>query len=492
MTRPSLPINKSTGQPITNSANPIAAVNEIDAANPVDVEMPPPRGGYRQLWTIGWPVAISTSTVTLLTLVNLFWIGHLGTAALAAVSVCGNILFIVFGLANIVHAGALAIVSRRVGAARLTDAYAATLHAVALGALIGVIVAAVGYATAPGVVGFFGVGAEVERIAVSYLRIMYIGQIPLFISVALSACYQAAGKTRLPMLTNVAVVVANGIADPFFIFAPGQVTVAGMPLGWLGWGVDGAAIAAALASAGGALLLLGVSIALRAPFAPPAETPTRFELGQVWHMLRIGTPASITMIARPLSTFLLLKVVATFGTTAIAAFGIAIRTLGVNWIPYSGIHVAVSALVGQSLGARRIHEAERVVHRGVAVTAVFGALFCILYYLWARDIMLAFDSDPAVVTAGASFLKLIALSFLFSGPMFPLASAMNGAGDTKPPMIVAFLANWAVKLPLAYALAVRLGMGVDGVWQAMFVSIAFEAVALFAWYRRGTWKRRAV
>jgi len=256
--------------------------------------------------------------------------------------------------------------------------------------------------------------------------------------------------------------------------------------------VDGAAIAAALASAGGALLLLGVSIALRAPFAPPAETPTRFELGQVWHMLRIGTPASITMIARPLSTFLLLKVVATFGTTAIAAFGIAIRTLGVNWIPYSGIHVAVSALVGQSLGAHRVDEAERVVHRGVAITAVLGVLFCVLYYLWAREIMLAFDSDPAVVRAGASFLKLIALSFLFSGPMFPLASAMNGAGDTQPPMIVAFLANWAVKLPLAYVLAVPVGLGVDGVWQAMFISIAFEAVVLFGWYRRGTWKHRTV
>jgi putative MATE family efflux protein len=437
-------------------------------------------------------VAISTSTVTLLTLVNLFWIGHLGTAALAAVSVCGNILFIVFGLSNIVHAGALAIVSRRVGAARLSEAYAATLHGVALGTALGLIVAVVGYATAPAVVGFFGVGVEVEAIAVSYLRIMYIGQVPLFISVALAACYQAAGKTRLPMLTNVVVVVANGIADPFFIFAPGQVALAGVPLGWLGWGVDGAAIAAALASAGGTLLLLGISIALRAPFSPPAGKATRLELDQFWQMLRIGTPASITMVARPLSTFLLLKVVASFGTTAIAAFGIAIRTLGVNWIPYSGVHVAVSALVGQSLGARRVDEAERVVHRGVAVTGVLGVVFCVLYYLWAREIMLAFDRDPAVVAAGASFLKLIALSFLFSGPMFPLASAMNGAGDTKPPMIVAFLANWAVKLPLAYVLAVPFGLGVDGVWQAMFVSIAFEAVALYAWYRRGTWKHRAV
>jgi Na+-driven multidrug efflux pump len=59
-------------------------------------------------------------------------------------------------------------------------------------------------------------------------------------------------------------------------------------------------------------------------------------------------------------------------------------------------------------------------------------------------------------------------------------------------MIVAFLANWAVKLPLAYGLAVPLGFGVDGVWQAMFVSLVFEALVMFGWYRRGTWKTRAV
>ena len=119
-------------------------------------------------------------------------------------------------------------------------------------------------------------------------------------------------------------------------------------------------------------------------------------------------------------------------------------------------------------------------------------VFCVLYYGWARDIMLAFDHEPAVVAAGESFLKLIALSFLFSGPMLPLGSAMNGAGDTKPPMIAAFLANWPVKLPLAYVLALPLGYGIDGVWMAMFVSIVFESLLMFVWYRRGTWKTKRV
>jgi Na+-driven multidrug efflux pump len=198
------------------------------------------------------------------------------------------------------------------------------------------------------------------------------------------------------------------------------------------------------------------------------------------------------MIARPLSTFLLLKVIASFGTAAVAAFGIAIRAFGVNWIPYSGVTVAVSALVGRSLGAHRVAEAEGVVRRGVVVTTLLGVLFCILYYVFAHEIIGAFDDEPSVVAAGATFLQLVALSFLFNGPTLPLGSAMNGAGDTKPPMLAAFLANWPVKLPLAWALAVPYGWGVDGVWVAMFISIVFEALLMFAWYRRGTWKRKRV
>src|SRR5512139_685001 len=88
---------------------------------------------YRRIWELAWPVSISTSTVTLLTLANLFWIGHLGTVAVAAVSLCGNILFIVFGISYVVYIGALAIVARRVGESNLAEAFTATLHAVCLG-----------------------------------------------------------------------------------------------------------------------------------------------------------------------------------------------------------------------------------------------------------------------------------------------------------------------------------------------------------------------
>ena len=406
--------------------------------------------GYRRLWQLAWPVATSTSTITLLTLVNLFWIGHLGTVALAAVSVCGNILFIVFGLSNIVHTGALAIVSRRVGEGNLAAAFQATRHGVLLGGVLGVIVALVGYATAPAVVGFFGVGAEVEALAVPYLRIMYVGADPPLPERRAQRLLPGGGRhAHADAASTSAWCSPTSSADPFFIFAPGQVQRwAGSTSAGSASGVDGAAIVAVITSVVGCAIFLGALDRSAAPVPAAGRRRTcRSRPPSSGACCASARRPASRMVARPLSTFLLLKVIASFGTTAIAAFGIAIRSFGVNWIPYSGIHVAVSALVGQSLGAHRVDEAEHVVRRGLVITTGLGVLFCVLYYGWARDIMLAFDHDPAVVAAGESFLKLIALGFLFSGPMLPLGSAMNGAGDTKPPMIVAFLANWPVKLP---------------------------------------------
>jgi putative MATE family efflux protein len=447
-------------------------------------------GTYRRIWDLACPVSISTSTGTLLILANLFWIGHLGTVAVAAVSLCGNILFSVFCLSNIVYVGSLAIVARRVGEGNRAEAFSAALHGVCLGALLGVALAIVGWVAAPAIVRFFDAGAEVDAAAISYLRLSFVGQIFLFVSMALSASYQAAGDTRTPMLLNVAVVILNGVLDPFLIFSPRQVVLGGMPLGWLGWGVDGAAIATLVSGAGGCIWFLAISWLGGKPFPWPSHKKIVLTFSEFGRMMRIGTPASVSMIARPLSTFLLLKVIASFGTAAIAAFGIALRSFSVNWIPQSGINTAISALVGQNLGRRDAAEATRVVLRGLILDTLLGVFFCVAYYASAAQIILAFDREPEVVAAGVPYLKLMALGFLFSAPMFPLVSAMNGAGDTQPPMIAAFVANWLIKLPLCYALAIPLAYGVDGIWVGMFISIVFEAVVMFAWYRRGTWKTK--
>jgi Na+-driven multidrug efflux pump len=211
-----------------------------------------------------------------------------------------------------------------------------------------------------------------------------------------------------------------------------------------------------------------------------------------WQIFRIGLPASASFIARPLSTFLLIRVIASFGTAALAAFGIALRSFSLNWIPYSGVSSAVSALVGQNLGARDVRSAESVVVRGVGIAVCLAIAFCFLYRWFANAFVTFFDADPAVAAIAVPFVQLVALGFLATGSTVPLVAAMNGAGDTRPSMIVTFLTNWPVKLPLCWALAIPLGYGTNGVWMGMLVSMVLEGAVTAWWFSRGTWKTRRV
>ncbi|MDG2307901.1 MAG: MATE family efflux transporter [Candidatus Binatia bacterium] len=447
---------------------------------------------YREMWGLAWPVSVSASTVMLLMVANLFWIGHLGTEAVAAVSLTSQILFMAYGLTQIVFSGAVAVVARRTGEQNHSEAYGSSVHAIVLGALLGIIVSVAGYFAASPLISFFEIEQSVSSIAIPYLEITFTGHVFFFVSMAVSASYQGTGNTRTPMILNAVVVGLNAVIDPVLIFRPGELVLGGLDIGVAGLGAVGAAVADVIASAIGCFVFLALYASKYGPFPGEVRSRVTVRASGLWQIARIGIPASVTMLARPLSTFFLLKVIASFGTTALAGFGIAVRAFSLNFIPFAGLHASVATLVGQRLGAGNPQRARLVVRHGLVIAVLLSIGLCVLYTGIAEPLIAIFDSDPAVIAVGVPFLMIIAFGQLFIGPTIPLGAAMNGAGDTRPPMFVALAANWPVKLPLAYALAIPFGLGTSGVWIGMFVSMILEATLLALWFRRGRWMTKAV
>lgn len=448
--------------------------------------------GYREMWGLAWPVMVSTSTVMLLMVANLFWIGHLGTEAVAAVSLTSHVLFMAFGLTQIVFTGTVAVVARRTGENDARSGFIASIHAIVLGVALGIAVSAAGYAISAPIVSFFEIESSVSAMAIPYLEITFAGHIFFFVSMAVGATYQGVGNTRTPMILNAVVVGLNAIVDPILIFAPGELVLGGLDVGVAGLGVVGAAVADIAASATGCLLFLALYVSRHGPFPPSARSRVHLHAEGLLQIARIGVPASVTMLARPLSTFFLLKVITSFGTEALAGFGIVLRAFSLNFIPFSGLNASVATLVGQRLGSGDAAEARHVVRRGLVIAVVLSITFCAFYSSLGEPLIAIFDSDPAVIKVAMPFLMIIAIGQLFTGPTMPLAAAMNGAGDTRPPMIAALIANWPVKLPLAYALALPFGYGTSGVWMGMLLSMLLEASVLAWWFRRGRWLTKTV
>lgn len=435
----------------------------------------------RAVWRLAWPVTVTMGAHTAFGLIDLYWISALGTDAVASVSLVGNILFSLLILTQMVYVGSLAMISRRIGAGELAGpggAEGVAAQVLPLSVILGLVVAVAGMLLARPMMHLFGASPEVTSQGVAYLVPMMATYLPIVPHMAFAAIFTATGDTRTPMYVSVASIIINGVLDPFLIF------------GWAGlpaWGVAGAAVASLVS---GMLGTATMAVAYRSRRLPFPRAPLF-----AWHgmstwgtVLRIGIPGSIGMLTRPLSTVFLLGVMARFGAAGVAAFGITIRALSVLWLYHAALSTAVSTLTGQGLGAGNIAGIRLLVRRSIQISVGLSLVSGVAYFVWARPIVGIFErTNTEVIDLGVTFMRLLVISNFASALSVVWSAVMTGAGDTRPPMVVALLANWGLKLPLAYGLAVVLGFGVNGVWWAMFVSILFESAAIFAWFRRDRW-----
>jgi putative MATE family efflux protein len=453
---------------------------------------PKPRSDLRAIWAIAWPGSLSMLLFTSLALVDLKWISFLGTAPLAAVSLCTNIVFVIFGLSQLVYAGTLALVARALGAGDPAAAEASLLQALILAGLLGILITGLGYLLTPGLIAFFELEPETARLSIIYLRLLFYHFFFMLLATPIGAAFNAAGNTRTPLFLNGLAVVANVVLAPIFIYRPGEMVVLGSDLGRLGLGISGAGLATVAASV---LSCLGYFSLLPTRFFPlrlpslPAWSWNSRELGRI---IRVGVPASIANLSRPLSTVLLQKLLAGYSSGAIAGFGIGLRWLGINWIFFGGLGLAVSALCGQHLGAGSPRRAQAMVRRAFALAFAVQAVSTFAYYALAAPLVAFMDPAAATLEPGVAFLRWISVSLMFSTVGGVGAAALAGAGDTKPLMLNSIFSNWLVKLPLAWVLARTLGLGLTGIWAAMAISLVVEGVINYLWYRTGSWQRRVI
>ncbi len=445
----------------------------------------PRKSELGKIWSIAWPASIMMLLFTVLNLVDMKWIGFLGTAPVAAVSLCGNIISALFGITGILYSGTLALIARFIGAKDDAGSANSLAHALILGLFFGGLMAALGWMGTPGLIGFFELEVEVYAYGVVYMRVIFLFFFFIFISTAVWAAFMAAGDTRTPLVIALIIVIINAVLDPVFIFERGR-----MGIGFFGWGVKGAALATLVAEMLGTIMYFCLMFFGRFPAARPRLI--KISAFEMWRIMRIGIPASVAMISRPLSTVILQKILAMFGSGPIAGFGIGLRWIGLNWIFFGGVGVAVSALTGQYLGAQDPERAVRMLWRAFIIGFVFQALSSFIYFFYAPGLVAFMDPSPETISAGTGFIRWVVVSLFFSSVGGIAGAAMSGAGDTRPLMVVSILANWVIKLPLAWALSLPLGVGVDGIWQAMFISLVFEGSAILYWYSRGRWKTKQV
>lgn len=256
-------------------------------------------------------------------------------------------------------------------------------------------------------------------------------------------------------------------------------------------GVTGAAVATTFGRA------VGVLIALRVLLRPGHRlTVSRrhfaFDLEVIRTTLRLSGTATLQFLIGTASWIGLVRLVATFGSVAVAGYTIAMRLVIFGILPAWGLSNAASTMVGQALGAKLPDRAAEAVRVAGRFNLVFLGALGLVYLILAPQVVGIFGSDQAVMLVAEHALRITALGFPLYALGMVLTQAFNGAGDTWTPTWLNFIVFWLWEIPLAWFLAIPMGMGEDGVFWA--IVIAFSTMTLASWLmrRRGKWRETVV
>jgi putative MATE family efflux protein len=375
---------------------------------------------------------------TLYVLVDLYWVGRLGTESVAAVAISGNLMFIVLAATQMLAVGTTTMVAHAVGRKDHAQATLVFNQSQILSTLVGVMFLGVALATRSWYSRTLSADEVTRQLADDYLLWMIPGMALQFLLIAMGASLRGTGNFRPGMIVQTATVILNIILAPILIF------------GWgtgYAFGIVGAALSTFVA------ILIGV-VWMTFYFLPagaylrftPREWTPRLELWK--RMLSIGLPAGAEFALMGVYLMIVYSVSRPFGSAAQAGFGIGMRIIQACFLPIVALGFAVGPVAGQNFGAR---QAARVRQTFTAAAGMAGAAMLVLataVWLYAAAMVRVFSPDAHVVAVGEEYLHIIAFSFIASGLVFVSSSMFQAMGNTIPSLVTSAVRIVIVAAPV--------------------------------------------
>ncbi len=414
--------------------------------------------------------------------IDVIWVGKLGSTAVAGVGVAGIVIMAIMSAMMGMVTGMRALVARTIGADNLVEANTIAIQSIVVSGIISSIIAIAGFFLSTPLLSLMGLEPEVVKEGSAYLRMVFISAIPMMLRFMCEGSMQSAGDSFRPM-TITAVYRAIHIAlCPFFIF------------GW--WifpelGVTGAAVTNLISQSIGLAISVWILTTNRTRLNMSFKG-FKIDWGTIWRILRIGIPSSIMGVQMSLGNFILIRFISPFGTSAVAAHTIWQRIDMLLMMTVMGIGMGAGILAGQNLGAGKPERAVKSAWTAALMGEGFLLISGVFILFGAESVVRLFNSEPALVETGATFLRIAATSYLVISFYLVFQYCISGSGDTLPPMIFGIIGTWLIQLPLAYFLPKITDWGVYGVRWAMVITAMLLTICFIVYFLSGRWKRKVV
>ena len=433
----------------------------------------------KAIFLLSVPMILEMLMESVFAVVDVFFVSKLNdNDAVATIGLTESVLTIVYSIAIGLSMGATAMVARRVGEKDVKAAKVAAMQSIYIGLTFSIVVSITGVFFSDDILRLMGASEALISKNIGYTQWIFVGNITIMLLFLINAIFRGAGDASLAMRS---LILANGlniILDPLFIFGFGPVDA---------MGVEGAAIATNIGR--------GVGVAYQIYHLVDGKGLIKLgrkHLRPQWdiivRLLKVSAGGTGQFLIASASWVFLVRIMSTFGSPAVAGYTIAIRLIVFAILPAWGMANASATLVGQNLGAGHPERAERSVWRAAFLNMLFLGLVTVVFLLFARPLLQIFTEDDQVLQHGILCLQIVSLGYVFYAYGMVVSQSFNGAGDTRTPTLINLFGFWLFQIPLAWFLALQVGVGTAGVYAAISIAESAIAIAGILIFRQGKWK----
>jgi len=425
---------------------------------------------HRALWTLALPVLYGMLVQTVYGIADMIFVGRISSEAIAALSFNFPLVFFVLGITFGLGSGLTSVIARSIGAGNIEDAENAAEHGLLMGVLLGGFFTAAGLTWSEPLLTLIGVTPELLGQSGSYFRIIAAGFIFSSSGVMFRAMYNGEGDTRLPVIIQSGGTILNIILDPILIFG-------------CGWGIRGAAWATLISQLLVALVFVYMVFVRRRLQLRLRPAVFRFQWRILREILRIGLPASISMVIMSFGGGLFNFILIRFSPAAVAGYQVAIRLDQIYFLPVISIAMSLVTLVGMFYGARRLDLIRDIVRYGIGTAVIIGVSCGVLFWLLAPYIFPIFTPDPEIQRVAVTYIRTIVWVFPLISIGMSSGRILQGLGRGAPMLVITSIRVALVSAPLAWIFTQVLDKPLEWVWYAMVTSICVSATTAFTWLR---------
>jgi putative MATE family efflux protein len=432
----------------------------------------------RAILLLAIPMTLEMAMESLFAVVDIYFVSKIGINAIAAVGLTESMITITYSLGWGLSMGTTAMVSRRIGEKNSNEASISAVQAIYIGLLVSIPMMIAGIFFSEDLLKLMGASAAVIEDGAGYTKLLFTSNIIIILIFVINGVFRGAGDAALAMR---ALWISNGfniVLDPMLIFGIG-------PFPELG--IEGAATATIIGRT------IGVCYQLYHLFKSKGiikihKENLHLKLNIIVRLVKLSAGVTAQFIIGSASWIFLMRIISTFGSTALAGYTVAVRIIIFSILPAWGISNAAATMVGQNLGADQPERAEKSVWRTGLFNMIFMGTVMVIYLVFANNFAAFFTDDKGVIASATECLYVFSLGYMFYAWGMVLVQAFNGAGDTITPTYMHFFVFWLFQIPFAYLLAIGFSFGTTGVYWSIVISETIFTIVGYFLFKKGRWK----